>query len=127
MLFKVLKDSRPLLLQSLKVDVPNFDFGLKADKLFSGSFSFGKHAVGSDRRRNVFKVLVGDFCSVHVTSAGVPTLTHPSHEVWRLLQTDTGTEVAEEEEGRLAERLRPAATAHAPDCGVDSCTSLSLL
>lgn len=126
-LFKVLKDSRPLLFQSLKVDVPNFDFGLKVDKLFSGSFSFGKHAVGSDRRRNVFKVLVGDFCSVQVPSAGVPTLTHPGHGVWWLLQTDTGTEVAEEEEGSLAEWPRPAAAAHMPDWGVDSRTSLSLL
>lgn len=127
MLFKVLKDSRPLLFQSLKVDVPNFDFGLKVDTLFSGSFSFGKHAVGSDCRRNVFKVLVGDFCSVQAPSAGVPTLTHPSHEVWWLLQTDTGTEVAEEEEGSLAEWPRPTAAAHMPDWGVDSCTSLSLL
>lgn len=104
MLFKVLKDSRPVLFQSLKVAVPNFDFGLRVDKLFFGSLSFGKHGVGSARRRNGFEVLVGDFCSVQVTSAGVPTLKHPSHEVWRLLQTDTGTEVAEEEEGRLAER-----------------------
>ena len=125
MLFKVLKDSRPLLFHSLKVDVPNFDFGFEVDKLFSGSFSFGKHAVGSDGRRNMFKVLVGDFCSVQVTSAGLPTVAHPRHEVWRLLQTDTGTEVAEEEEGRLAGWPWPAA--HMPDCGVDSCTPLSLL